>query len=223
MIPSPIHKVLLVMREHGVRSLLMGGQACVLYGAAEFSRDADLVVLADTGNLRRLADAFVALDATVEYVPRLNLNISSAATPCTFGVRVRTFEMFANACVRSRTPRSAWVANARPWLRPCMMSRRTLSASCSMSRMLNEQMIEPTGRLCGRSSSSSAIRRGATLRTNRERELQIREAERATQAREIDAFLLRQSGLVPHQLFEERRQLWSCFGRRCCLAGRESA
>lgn len=69
MIPSPIHKVLLVMREHGVRSLLMGGQACVLYGAAEFSRDADLVVLADKDNLRRLADAFVALDATVEYVP----------------------------------------------------------------------------------------------------------------------------------------------------------
>ena len=69
MIPSPIHKVLLVMREHGVQSLLMGGQACVLYGAAEFSRDADLVVLADTGNLRRLADAFAALDAMVEYVP----------------------------------------------------------------------------------------------------------------------------------------------------------
>lgn len=69
MIPSPIHKVLLVMREHGVRSLLMGGQACVLYGAAEFSRDADLVVLADMDNLRRLADAFVTLDATVEYVP----------------------------------------------------------------------------------------------------------------------------------------------------------
>lgn len=69
MIPSPIHKVLLVMREHGVRSLLMGGQACVLYGAAEFSRDADVVVLADADNLRRLADAFAALDASVEYVP----------------------------------------------------------------------------------------------------------------------------------------------------------
>jgi hypothetical protein len=28
------------MRTHGVEALLMGGQACVLYGAAEFSRDA---------------------------------------------------------------------------------------------------------------------------------------------------------------------------------------
>lgn len=37
---SPIPKVLSSMRAHSVGSLLMGGQACVLYGAAEFSRDA---------------------------------------------------------------------------------------------------------------------------------------------------------------------------------------
>ena len=29
------------MRTNHVQYLLMGGQACVLYGAAEFSRDAD--------------------------------------------------------------------------------------------------------------------------------------------------------------------------------------
>lgn len=29
------------MRVHRVRALLMGGQACVFYGAAEFSRDGD--------------------------------------------------------------------------------------------------------------------------------------------------------------------------------------
>jgi hypothetical protein len=29
----------------------MGGQACVFYGAAEFSRDTDLAILADTANL----------------------------------------------------------------------------------------------------------------------------------------------------------------------------
>ncbi len=39
MIPNPIRKVLSSMREHQVQCLLMGGQACVLYGAAEFSRD----------------------------------------------------------------------------------------------------------------------------------------------------------------------------------------
>ncbi|HEX6807421.1 MAG TPA: hypothetical protein VF118_05495 [Gemmatimonadaceae bacterium] len=48
---------------------MMGGQACVLYGGAEFSRDADLAVLADAENLRRLANAFTALVASVEYVP----------------------------------------------------------------------------------------------------------------------------------------------------------
>jgi hypothetical protein len=36
------------MRKHGVRCLLMGGQACVFYGAAEFSRDIDLALLADS-------------------------------------------------------------------------------------------------------------------------------------------------------------------------------
>ena len=34
---NPILKVLSSMRTHRVRSLLMGGQACALYGAAEFS------------------------------------------------------------------------------------------------------------------------------------------------------------------------------------------
>ena len=35
------------MRAHRVRALLMGGQACVFYGAAEFSRDTDFAILAD--------------------------------------------------------------------------------------------------------------------------------------------------------------------------------
>ena len=47
MIPNPILKVLSSMREHHVQCLLMGGQACVFYGAAEFSRDTDLAILAD--------------------------------------------------------------------------------------------------------------------------------------------------------------------------------
>jgi len=47
----------------------MGGQACVLYGGAEFSRDADLAVLADPPNLDRLRAAMHALQATVIAVP----------------------------------------------------------------------------------------------------------------------------------------------------------
>jgi hypothetical protein len=37
--PEPILRVLSSIRTHRVQSLLMGGQACVLYGAADFSRD----------------------------------------------------------------------------------------------------------------------------------------------------------------------------------------
>lgn len=42
------------MAARQVHALLMGGQACVFYGAAEFSRDTDLGVLADLENLERL-------------------------------------------------------------------------------------------------------------------------------------------------------------------------
>ncbi len=51
----------------------MGGQACVLYGAAEFSRDTDLAILADPDNLRRLEDALAALSAELIAVPPLTL------------------------------------------------------------------------------------------------------------------------------------------------------
>lgn len=57
------------MRHHRVRCLLMGGQACVLYGAAEFSRDTDLAVLADSENERRLRLALCELKAEVIAVP----------------------------------------------------------------------------------------------------------------------------------------------------------
>jgi hypothetical protein len=52
-----------------VRALLMGGQACVLYGAAEFSRDTDLAILASPANLARLRAALDDLRAHVIAVP----------------------------------------------------------------------------------------------------------------------------------------------------------
>jgi hypothetical protein len=73
LIPNPIRKVLSSMRAHRVRSLLMGGQACVLYGAAEFSRDTDFVVLADAANLSRLQRALVELRAERIAVPPFEL------------------------------------------------------------------------------------------------------------------------------------------------------
>jgi hypothetical protein len=59
-IPTPITKALFSMKANGVRSLMMGGQACVLYGAAEFSRDLDLVIQVDENNLLNLERALKA-------------------------------------------------------------------------------------------------------------------------------------------------------------------
>jgi len=50
----------------------MGGQACVFYGAAEFSRDLDLLLLADEENLARLRTALRSLDARPIAVPSLD-------------------------------------------------------------------------------------------------------------------------------------------------------
>lgn len=47
----------------------MGGQACVFYGAAEFSRDCDIVIIADQENLRRLTAALDDLKAKCIAVP----------------------------------------------------------------------------------------------------------------------------------------------------------
>jgi hypothetical protein len=49
----------------------MGGQACVFYGAAEFSRDVDLLVLVDSDNLARLRTALDELEAHPIAVPDL--------------------------------------------------------------------------------------------------------------------------------------------------------
>src|SRR5438445_564279 len=41
------------MRRHQVQALLMGGQACVFYGAVPFSKDVDLTILADADTRQR--------------------------------------------------------------------------------------------------------------------------------------------------------------------------
>jgi len=73
LIPNPIRKVLSSMRAHRVRALLMGGQACVFYGAAEFSRDTDFAILADAANLARLRKALAELRADLIAVPPFEL------------------------------------------------------------------------------------------------------------------------------------------------------
>jgi hypothetical protein len=50
----------------------MGGQACVFYGAAEFSRDLDLLILVDAESLSRLRRALADLKAEPIAVPTLD-------------------------------------------------------------------------------------------------------------------------------------------------------
>jgi len=69
LIPSPILKVLSSFRKTSAQALLMGGQACVFYGAAEFSRDTDFAVLADASNLSAIRSALEDLQAELIAIP----------------------------------------------------------------------------------------------------------------------------------------------------------
>ena len=60
MIPTPIRQVLSTMQANGVQALLMGGQACVFYGAAQVSKDVDFLLLAGPENFMRLHSALEA-------------------------------------------------------------------------------------------------------------------------------------------------------------------
>ncbi len=51
----------------------MGGQACVSYGAAEFSRDVDVIILLDPDNLTHLRAALDELGAELVAVPSFEL------------------------------------------------------------------------------------------------------------------------------------------------------
>jgi hypothetical protein len=86
--PSPILKVLSTIRRNGVRSLLMGGQACVLYGGAEFSRDTDIMVVSDAENLARLQAAVDELQAEVIAVPPFDRRFLQAGHAVHFRCRI---------------------------------------------------------------------------------------------------------------------------------------
>lgn len=80
MIRNPILKVLSVMRFHRVQALLMGGQACVFYGAAEFSRDIDFLLLAEAHyaqNQRRPTSEQIAFWLKEARTPSLLVEVAS--------------------------------------------------------------------------------------------------------------------------------------------------
>ena len=84
---NPILKVLLTIRSCEVKALLMGGQACILYGAAEFSRDTDFAVLASPENLARLKAALQELQAEPIFFPPLEASYLERGHACHFRCR----------------------------------------------------------------------------------------------------------------------------------------
>lgn len=84
MTQNPILKVLFTFRKFGVKNLLIGGQACIIYGAAEFSRGSDFVIFCDTENLNKLKKAFSALKAKNIYVPPLRNEFLERGHACHF-------------------------------------------------------------------------------------------------------------------------------------------
>ena len=84
MIQNPIHKALLTFRKSSVRFLLMGGQACILYGAAEFSRDLDLSISIAPENLALLHEALNFLQAEQIFVPNVDTLALSRGHACHF-------------------------------------------------------------------------------------------------------------------------------------------
>jgi hypothetical protein len=82
--PIPILKVLSTFRTHKVRALLIGGQACIVYGAAEFTRDTDFVVRVNSANMKRLRAALAELEAEPVFFPPLRANHLLRGHACHF-------------------------------------------------------------------------------------------------------------------------------------------
>ncbi len=70
-----------------MRFLLSGGQACILYGGTEFSRDADVVVHLSADNLDALRRALHELDAEQVFFPALDADVLRRGHACHFRCR----------------------------------------------------------------------------------------------------------------------------------------
>ncbi|MFQ5686900.1 MAG: hypothetical protein ACE5GV_09605 [Candidatus Scalindua sp.] len=84
MIQSPIPKALSTFLKYRVKALLIGGQACILYGAAEFSRDIDLTVMVSSKNLENIKSALYDLYAKRIYFPDLSEGVLLKGHACHF-------------------------------------------------------------------------------------------------------------------------------------------
>lgn len=84
MTPNPILKVLSTFKKYKVKNLLIGGQACIIYGASEFSRDSDFIILINEENIKNLKKALRALKAKQIYVPPLETTFLEGGHACHF-------------------------------------------------------------------------------------------------------------------------------------------
>src|SRR5437879_6399582 len=66
----------------------MGGQACIVYGAAEFSRDVDIAILASEENLVRLRRALEELRAEPVFFPPLGKEVLLRGHACHFRLHI---------------------------------------------------------------------------------------------------------------------------------------
>lgn len=84
MIPNQILKVLSIFRKNKVKALLIGGQACIAYGAAEFSRDTDFVIFLDPDNIINIKKALNYLQAKQVFLPPLEIDYLKRGHGCHF-------------------------------------------------------------------------------------------------------------------------------------------
>ncbi len=81
---NPIPRALSTLLKHKVKALLIGGQACILYGAAEFSRDIDLAIMVSSDNLENLKSALKELEAERIFYPDLSKDVLLKGHACHF-------------------------------------------------------------------------------------------------------------------------------------------
>ena len=84
MTESPIPRALSIFLKHKIEALLIGGQACILYGAAEFSRDIDLAIMISPENLKDLTVALDELKAERVFYPGLSEDVLLRGHACHF-------------------------------------------------------------------------------------------------------------------------------------------
>jgi hypothetical protein len=81
---SPIPRVLSAFSKHQVKALLIGGQACIIYGGAEFSRDLDFSLLVTLENIENLKNALEELEAEPIFLPDLSEEVLLRGHACHF-------------------------------------------------------------------------------------------------------------------------------------------